>query len=115
MGERSVAVAYCLWFFLGLFGIHRFYLDRNVSGIIYLFTLGIFGIGWIVDLFLIPGMVEHYNIHHGHHHHHHESSHTVVYQAVPAPAPYGYQVPYGQPPPVGAAVYQAPPPQPVYV
>ena len=47
MGERSVAVAYCLWFFLGLFGIHRFYLDRNVSGIIYLFTLGIFGIGWL--------------------------------------------------------------------
>lgn len=47
MGERSVAVAYCLWFFLGVFGIHRFYLDRNVSGIIYLFTLGIFGIGWL--------------------------------------------------------------------
>lgn len=52
MGERSVAVAYCLWFFLGVFGIHRFYLDRNVSGIIYLFTLGIFGIGWIGTVLL---------------------------------------------------------------
>jgi len=37
-------------------GAHRFYFGRPVSGTIYFFTLGIFLIGWIVDLFLIPGM-----------------------------------------------------------
>jgi TM2 domain-containing membrane protein YozV len=37
-------------------GAHRFYYGRPVSGTIYFFTLGLFLIGWIVDLFLIPGM-----------------------------------------------------------
>ncbi|KYQ90839.1 TM2 domain containing protein [Tieghemostelium lacteum] len=55
---KSMGVAYLLWFFFGLFGIHRFYLNRTCSGVIYLFTLGIFFIGFCVDLCLIPGMVE---------------------------------------------------------
>ncbi len=37
-------------------GAHRFYFGRPISGTIYFFTLGLFLIGWIVDLFLIPGM-----------------------------------------------------------
>ena len=37
-------------------GAHRFYYGRSISGTIYFFTLGLFLIGWIVDLFLIPGM-----------------------------------------------------------
>ena len=37
-------------------GCHRFYYGRPVSGTIYFFTLGLLGIGWLVDLFLIPGM-----------------------------------------------------------
>ena len=37
-------------------GAHRFYYGRPVSGTIYFFTLGVFFIGWIVDLFLIPAM-----------------------------------------------------------
>jgi TM2 domain-containing membrane protein YozV len=48
-------VGYILWIF-GFIGSHRFYFGRPVSGTIYFFTLGIFLIGWIVDLFLIPGM-----------------------------------------------------------
>lgn len=52
---HSMIVGYILWIF-GFIGSHRFYFGRPVSGTIYFFTLGIFLIGWIVDLFLIPGM-----------------------------------------------------------
>ncbi len=48
-------IGYILWIF-GFLGAHRFYYGRPVSGTIYFFTFGIFFIGWIVDLFLIPGM-----------------------------------------------------------
>ena len=50
---HSLAVGYLLWIF-GFLGAHRFYFGRPVSGTIYLFTLGLFFIGWIVDLFLMP-------------------------------------------------------------
>jgi len=52
---HSKIIGYILWIF-GFIGAHRFYFGRPVSGTIYFFTLGIFLIGWIVDLFLIPGM-----------------------------------------------------------
>jgi len=52
---HSMAVGYILWIF-GFIGAHRFYFGRPVSGTIYFFTLGLFFIGWIVDLFLIPDM-----------------------------------------------------------
>jgi TM2 domain-containing membrane protein YozV len=54
---KSTAVAYLLWFFFSVLGIHRFYLGRPVSGILFLFTFGGFGLWWFLDLFLIPGMV----------------------------------------------------------
>ena len=53
--NHSKIIGYILWIF-GFMGAHRFYFGRPVSGTIYFFTLGIFLIGWIVDLFLIPGM-----------------------------------------------------------
>ncbi len=52
---HSVAMGYILWIF-GFMGSHRFYYGRPVTGTIWLCTLGLLGIGWIVDLFLIPGM-----------------------------------------------------------
>ena len=52
---HSMVVGYILWIF-GFIGSHRFYYGRPVSGTIYFFTLGLFFIGWIVDLFLIPSM-----------------------------------------------------------
>ncbi len=52
---HSKLVGYILWIF-GFMGAHRFYYGRPVSGTIYFFTLGLLLIGWIVDLFLIPGM-----------------------------------------------------------
>jgi len=48
-------VGYILWIF-GFTGSHRFYYGKPVSGTIWFFTLGLFLIGWIIDLFLIPSM-----------------------------------------------------------
>lgn len=52
---HSKTVGYILWIF-GFMGSHRFYYGRPISGTIYFFTLGLLFVGWIVDLFLIPGM-----------------------------------------------------------
>ena len=52
---HSKVIGYILWI-LGFMGAHRFYYGRPISGTIYFFTLGLLLIGWVVDLFLIPGM-----------------------------------------------------------
>jgi TM2 domain-containing membrane protein YozV len=52
---HSVVVGYVLWIF-GFMGAHRFYYGKPISGTIWFFTLGLLFIGWIIDLFLIPGM-----------------------------------------------------------
>lgn len=54
-GRHGLLVGYLLWI-LGFTGAHRFYYGRRVSGTIYLCTAGLFGIGWLVDFFLIPAM-----------------------------------------------------------
>ena len=56
---RSSPTAYLLWFgcLIGFAGLHRFYLGRPWSGLLWLLTFGLLGIGQLVDLFLIPGMV----------------------------------------------------------
>lgn len=55
---HHLAIGYLLWIF-GFLGAHRFYFGRPVSGTIYFFTLGLFLIGWIVDLFLMPRLEAH--------------------------------------------------------
>ena len=52
---HSMLIGYVLWIF-GFTGSHRFYFGKPISGTIYFFTLGLLGIGWLVDLFLIPSM-----------------------------------------------------------
>lgn len=58
---KSKGAAYLLWFFLGAFGVHRFYLGKIGTGILYLCTLGLCGIGWLVDLFTLSKQVDTYN------------------------------------------------------
>lgn len=50
---KSRTVALLLAIFLGEFGIHRFYAGKVGTGILYLCTGGLFGIGWIVDIIMI--------------------------------------------------------------
>lgn len=52
---HSKFIGYLLWIF-GFTGAHRFYYGKPISGTIWLFTGGLFLIGWLVDLFLIPSM-----------------------------------------------------------
>lgn len=47
---------------MGLAGLHRIYNKKYVTGILWFFTFGFFGIGQIIDLFLIPDMVDVHNL-----------------------------------------------------
>jgi len=57
---KSNGVAYILWFLwlFGLCGIHRIYAGRIISGLIWLFTFGLLGIGQLIDVFLIPSIID---------------------------------------------------------
>lgn len=48
--DTDYSVAWVLLIFLGLFGVHRFYMGKFVSGLVYLLTGGLFGIGYIYDI-----------------------------------------------------------------
>lgn len=52
------SVGYLLWIF-GFTGAHRFYYGKPITGTLWFFTLGLLGIGWLIDLFLIPSMDRH--------------------------------------------------------
>ncbi len=52
---HSKIIGYILWIF-GFTGSHRFYFGKPITGTIWFFTLGLLGIGWLIDLFLIPSM-----------------------------------------------------------
>ena len=53
--SHSLIMGYILWIF-GFTGAHRFYYGRPMTGVIWFFTFGLLGIGWLIDLFLIPSM-----------------------------------------------------------
>ncbi len=56
---EALSTAYILWVipWLGLLGAHRYYAGKPVSGLLYTCTLGFLGIGWLLDLFLMPVLV----------------------------------------------------------
>ncbi|MEQ9505005.1 MAG: TM2 domain-containing protein [Hyphomonas sp.] len=58
--RKSAGAAYFLWFFLGFLSAHRFYLGKPVTAILQIFSyfLIIGFVWWIVDLFLIPSIIE---------------------------------------------------------
>jgi len=87
---RSVGIAYILWVFFGLLGVHRFYCGRIGTGVLWFFTGGLLGIGWLIDVFLIPGMVE-------------EANMTQPPLFGPQHQQYGVRGPLAPPPPVPPA------------
>ncbi len=46
-------ISFFLCLFLGGFGAHKFYEERILLGIVYVFTGGLFGIGWLIDIFVL--------------------------------------------------------------
>lgn len=59
---KSKLIAYILWFFLGIFGAHKFYLHKWGMGIFYLFTGGFLLIGCLIDLFTLGSQVDTFNL-----------------------------------------------------
>lgn len=57
--SRTKAFFLCL--FLGFLGIHRFYEDKFWTALLWMFTLGLFGIGWVVDLIIILNKPRYYD------------------------------------------------------
>lgn len=51
--DRSQVIALLICIFAGYFGAHYFYVRRHAMGIVYLFTVGLFGFGWLCDCFRI--------------------------------------------------------------
>lgn len=51
--DKSVALLLCI--FLGYLGMHKFYEGKVGMGILYIFTMGLFGVGWILDIIIIAG------------------------------------------------------------
>jgi len=61
-GPKDYSVAWILLTFLGVFGVHRFYLGKWGTGILYLVTLGVFGIGLIYDFWTLNSQVSELNV-----------------------------------------------------
>lgn len=60
-GPADYSVAWILLTFLGYFGVHRFYLQKWFTGLLWLVTVGLFGVGWLYDLWTLNEQVDEYN------------------------------------------------------
>lgn len=61
-GEKNYTLAWVLLTFLGPFGVHRFYMGKIFTGVLYLFTLGLFGIGYIYDYWTLNEQLSSINV-----------------------------------------------------
>lgn len=52
---HSTTIGYIMWLF-GFTGAHRFYFGKRWTGLLWWCSFGLFGIGWMIDLFFIPGL-----------------------------------------------------------
>lgn len=53
ISAKSKGTAAVLCFFFGCFGIHRFYAGKIGTGILWLLTFGLFGLGAVIDFIMI--------------------------------------------------------------
>lgn len=53
MSEKKILPAFLLCFFLGIFGVHRFYVGKVGTGILHLVTLGALGLWTLIDFVMI--------------------------------------------------------------
>ncbi|KAM4698950.1 dnaJ homolog subfamily C member 22 [Discoglossus pictus] len=78
MGKRLL-VAYGLWALGGPLGLHHIYLGRDSHALLWMLTLGGFGMGWMWEFWRIPGLVSQYN--------HQQKKHNVVKEGEPPASP----------------------------
>ena len=60
-GMLDYSITWVLLVFLGVFGVHRMYMDKWLTGIIYLCTGGLFLLGWLYDLWTLNEQVDDIN------------------------------------------------------
>ncbi|MBD2095518.1 NINE protein [Trichocoleus sp. FACHB-591] len=61
---NKVGTSYLLWLgcLFGISGLHRLYNGKIATGLFWMMTWGLFGVGQFIDLFLVPDMVEEHNL-----------------------------------------------------
>ena len=60
-GPKDYSVAWLLLTFLGLLGLHRFYLGKWVTGLLYLVSAGLFGLGYLYDYWTLNRQIDEIN------------------------------------------------------
>jgi TM2 domain-containing membrane protein YozV len=60
-GELDYNLAWLLLYFVGFLGVHRFYMHKWGTGILWLCTFGLLGFGWSYDLCTLNAQISEYN------------------------------------------------------